>query len=93
MSYHISRVRAKGFKSVGKHWLHVELKEGLNAIVGPNGAGKSTVLEAICFAFAAPVSTFGRGLHELRSTGCSEVRCMPRSTAEMLFLCDVHAIF
>eukprot|EP00887_Chlorella_sp_A99_P003385 scaffold7.g3385.t1 len=71
---HIATVHAKAFKSVGADWLELSLSDGLNAIVGPNGSGKSSLLDAICFAFAAPPRSFGVAtLPELQNSDCSEV--------------------
>ena len=42
---------------------------------GPNGCGKSSLLDALCFAFAAPPRTFAAAsLADLANSDSSEVR-------------------
>ena len=50
------------------------LSSPLAHLVGPNGCGKSNLLMAVCFAFAAPASTFNVGqLAELQNSDSTEV--------------------
>ncbi|PRW20630.1 putative polyamine transporter isoform A [Chlorella sorokiniana] len=71
---HITAVRLKAFKSVGGGWQEFRFDRGLNAIVGPNGCGKSSLLDALCFAFAAPPRTFAAAsLADLANSDSSEV--------------------
>ena len=46
------------------------------ACAGPNGCGKSSLLDALCFAFAAPLKSFSvASLADLANSDSSEVRC------------------
>jgi hypothetical protein len=60
---------------------------------GPNGCGKSSLLEALCFAFAAPLRSFGvAALADLANTDSVQVQALqdcilpPTCTKSTVFL-------